>query len=161
MKNETKPGKTRILNIADPGLDFFFMDALRARRFVSLLPKGSSSLVEGTIYAVKGSCLQYALSFGTSRPEGKIVTCGGNRGETPIALVPHIPSAFIRMHDEPLSVVVVCVNNEDCPGLYPVIRNSLPELAPYPGKYRALHQIGASHCHSLFSELRPLPVVVQ
>ena len=52
-------------------------------------------------------------------------------------------------------------NNEDCPGLYPVIRNSLVGLAPYLGKFRALNQIGEFHCHSFFSELRPLPVVVQ
>jgi hypothetical protein len=38
------------------------------------------------------------------------------------------------------SVVAVCVNNEDCPGLYPVIRNSLVGLAPYLGKFRALNQ---------------------
>ena len=43
----------------------------------------------------------------------------------------------------------------------PVIRNSLVGLAPYPGKFRALNQIREFHCHSFFSELRPLPVVVQ
>jgi hypothetical protein len=68
---------------------------------------------------------------------------------------------FNRTHNETLSVVAMCVRNEDCPGLYPVIRNSLVGLAPYPGKFRALNQIGEFHCHSLFSELRPLPVVVQ
>ena len=67
---------------------------------------------------------------------------------------------FIRPHNETLSVAV-CVNNEDCAGLYPVIRNSLVGLAPYLGKFRALNQIEEFHCHSFFSELRPLPVVVQ
>jgi hypothetical protein len=43
----------------------------------------------------------------------------------------------------------------------PAIRNSLVGLAPYLGKFRALNQIGEFHCHSFFSELRPLPVVVQ
>ena len=42
-----------------------------------------------------------------------------------------------------------------------IIRNSLVGLAPYLGKFRALNQIGEFHCHSFFSELRPLPVVVQ
>ncbi len=68
---------------------------------------------------------------------------------------------FIRTHNETLSVAAMRVNNEDCPGLYPVIRNSLVGLAPYLGKFRALNQIGEFHCHSFFSELRPLPVVVQ
>src|SRR6266513_5532225 len=48
----------------------------------------------------------------------------------------------------------------ECAGV-PVIRNSLVGLAPYPGKFRALNQIGEFHCHSFFSELRPLPVAVQ
>ena len=43
----------------------------------------------------------------------------------------------------------------------PVIRNPLAGLASYPGKFRDLHQIGEFHCHSFFSELRPLPVVLQ
>ena len=68
---------------------------------------------------------------------------------------------LVRAHNETLSVAAMRVNNEDCPGLYPVIRNSLVGLAPYLGKFRALNQIGEFHCHSFFSELRPLPVVVQ
>src|SRR5436190_20283024 len=43
----------------------------------------------------------------------------------------------------------------------PVIRNPLVGLAPYLGKFRAWSQIREFHCHSFFSELRPLPVVVQ
>src|SRR5438128_504487 len=68
---------------------------------------------------------------------------------------------FIPAHNETLSVVAMRVHNPDCPGLYPVIRNSLVGLAPYLGKFRALNQIGEFDCHSFFSELRPLPVVVQ
>src|SRR5260370_30486731 len=63
---------------------------------------------------------------------------------------------FIRTHNETLSIVAVCVNNEDCPGLYPVIRNSLVGLAPYLGKFPALNQIGEFHCHSFFFRIKPI-----
>jgi nitrite reductase/ring-hydroxylating ferredoxin subunit len=34
--------------------------------------------VEGTIYAMEDSCLHHGLSLGTSKLEGKIVTCRGH-----------------------------------------------------------------------------------
>ncbi len=34
--------------------------------------------VEGTIYAIGDSCLHHGLSLGTSKLEGKIVTCRGH-----------------------------------------------------------------------------------
>ena len=85
-------------------------------------------------------------------------TAGGCKSLIPI---PETRSIIHPRAQRTFPVVAMCVNNEDCPGLYPVIRNSLVGLAPYLGKFRALNQIGEFHCHSLFSELRPLPVVVQ
>ena len=34
--------------------------------------------VDGTVYAIEDACLHYGMSLGTSKLEGKIVTCQGH-----------------------------------------------------------------------------------
>ena len=49
--------------------------------------------VDGTIYAMEDSCLHQGLSLGTSRLEGKIVTCRGHgwRYNVTTGMVLHVP----------------------------------------------------------------------
>jgi nitrite reductase/ring-hydroxylating ferredoxin subunit len=49
--------------------------------------------VDGTIYATDNSCLHHGVSLGTSRLEGKIVTCRGHgwKYDVTTGYVAHVP----------------------------------------------------------------------
>jgi hypothetical protein len=92
----------------------------------------------------------------------EIVAASINRGAMVRRLrcVPVVKQLVCFRATRPARVVQRLGNHQGINNV-PVIRNSLVGLARYLGKFRDLNQIEEFHCHSFFSELKPLPVVVQ
>ena len=82
---EVPPGKGTVFNVADKELAIFNVD--------------------GTFYAMDNACLHQGLSLGTSRLDGKVVTCRGHgwRYDVTSGSTLHVPGYGVATY--PVKVV--------------------------------------------------------